>query len=146
MAIIRVGPVLLCHVTFLVFLSVHNTVSVASSSTIAITTPATTKEHFFKNFVCHLFADCGTITIGYYFPSGIQGPEHPNPGQRYDGTRRTAYLPDNREGNEVLHLLRRAFDARLVFTVGTSVTTGMQNQVTWNDIHHKTNVSGGPQG
>ena len=84
--------------------------------------------------------------MGYYFPSGTQGQEHPNPSQRYDGTRRTGYFPDNREGNEVLQLLRRAFDAGLVFTVGTSVTTGMQNQVTWNDIHHKTSIYGGPQG
>ncbi|KAJ7374765.1 hypothetical protein OS493_005113 [Desmophyllum pertusum] len=92
------------------------------------------------------YYDCGTITIDYSFPSGIQRSEHPNPGRRYEGIQRTAYLPDNHEGREVLQLLRRAFDARLVFTVGTSVTTGRQNQVTWNDIHHKTNVSGGPQG
>jgi len=45
----------------------------------------------------------------------------------------------------VLQLLRRAFEARLVFTVGTSVRTGRHNQVTWNDIHHKTNMYGGPQ-
>ena len=94
----------------------------------------------------HLFADCNTIVIDYFFRWGTQGPEHPNPDRSYDGTRRTAYLPDNHEGREVLQLLRRAFDARLVFTVGTSVTTGRQNQVTWNDIHHKTNMSGGPQG
>ena len=83
--------------------------------------------------------------IDYYFPPGSQGREHPNPGRRYDGTQRTAYLPDNREGNEVLQLLKRAFDARLVFTIGTSVTTGLKNQITWNDIHHKTSVYGGPQ-
>ena len=94
---------------------------------------------------CFSFTDCGMITINYHFPSGVQGPEHPNPGQRYEGTQRTAYLPDNREGNEVLQLLRRAFDARLTFTVGTSVTTGRHNQITWNDIHHKTSMSGGPQ-
>ena len=32
----------------------------------------------------------------------MQGPEHPNPGRRYHGTIRTAYLPDNAEGREVL--------------------------------------------
>jgi len=69
------------------------------------------------------YYDCGTIVIYYSFQSGIQGPEHPNPGRFYDGTRRSAYLPDNREGREVLQLLRRAFEARLVFTVGTSVRT-----------------------
>ncbi|CAH3022633.1 unnamed protein product [Porites evermanni] len=88
----------------------------------------------------------GTIVINYYLPSGLQGPEHPNPGRHYDGTSRTAYLPDNREGQQVLQLLRRAFDARLVFTVGTSSTSGLTNQVIWNDIHHKTNRSGGLYG
>ena len=92
-------------------------------------------------FFC--FSGYGTIVIDYFIPSGIQGPEHPNPGQRYDGTSRTAYLPDNREGREVLQLLKRAFDARLVFTIGASNTTGFSNQVIWNDIHHKTNISGG---
>nr|XP_026691658.1 uncharacterized protein LOC778744 [Ciona intestinalis] len=88
----------------------------------------------------------GAIVIDYNFPSGIQGREHPNPGVRYTGTSRTAYLPDNREGREVLRLLKKAFDARLIFTIGRSVTTGMENQVTWNDIHHKTNPYGGATG
>ena len=43
-----------------------------------------------------------TIEIHYHIPSGIQGQEHPNPGQRFTGTSRTAYLPDNNEGREVL--------------------------------------------
>ncbi|XP_022787775.1 probable E3 ubiquitin-protein ligase DTX3 isoform X1 [Stylophora pistillata] len=89
---------------------------------------------------------CGTICIHYSFQSGIQGPEPPNPGQRYSGTHRTAYLPDNPEGREVLQLLHRAFNARLVVTVGTSITTGLPNQITWNDIHHTTNTSGGAHG
>ena len=45
---------------------------------------------------------CGTIVIAYYIPDGIQGPEHPNPGTRFHGTTRSAYLPDNAEGREVL--------------------------------------------
>ena len=96
--------------------------------------------------LCENFVGFGTIVIDYDLPSGLQGPEHPNPGQSYHGTSRTAYLPNNREGQEVLQLLRRAFDARLVFTVGTSNTTGLSNQVIWNDIHHKTNRFGGSSG
>ena len=92
------------------------------------------------------FVGYGTIVIDYHFPSGVQGPEHLNPGRYYEGTSRTAYLPDNREGREVLQLLRRAFDARLVFTIGTSNTPGLSNQVIWNDIPHKTNRFGGPYG
>ncbi|XP_056129825.1 probable E3 ubiquitin-protein ligase DTX3 isoform X2 [Lampris incognitus] len=72
-------------------------------------------------------------------------PEHPNPGVRYPGTDRVAYLPDSPEGNRVLGLLRRAFEQRLIFTIGTSMTTGMHNVITWNDIHHKTSIWGGPR-
>ncbi|XP_028851622.1 probable E3 ubiquitin-protein ligase DTX2 [Denticeps clupeoides] len=86
----------------------------------------------------------GTITIRYLVPSGVQGDEHPNPGQRYEGVARTAYLPDSPEGREVLKLLKRAFSQRLTFTIGRSSTTGRSNVVTWNDIHHKTSRSGGP--
>ncbi|CAI5688065.1 unnamed protein product [Oreochromis niloticus] len=90
------------------------------------------------------YSDCGTIVISYEIQSGIQTAKHPNPGQHYYGIQRTAYLPNNKEGNEVLRLLKKAFDQRLIFTVGTSRTTGLDGQVTWNDIHHKTSTSGGP--
>lgn len=43
----------------------------------------------------------------------------------------------------MLQLLKEAFDRKLIFTVGRSVTTGLDNQVVWNGIHHKTSVSGG---
>nr|XP_046200569.1 probable E3 ubiquitin-protein ligase DTX3 isoform X1 [Oncorhynchus gorbuscha] len=86
----------------------------------------------------------GCICIIYSFPPGLQAPEHPNPGVRYPGTDRVAYLPDSPEGNRVLGLLRRAFEQRLIFTIGTSMTTGMHNVITWNDIHHKTSLWGGP--
>jgi len=68
--------------------------------------------------------------------------DHPNPGEPYKGTTRTAYLPDCPEGRQVLQLLRQAFDAGLVFTVGRSNTTGHDNVVIWNDIHHKTRPDG----
>ena len=109
--------------------------------------------------------DCDMIKITYYFPSGTQGHEHPNPGiavcdvylllcmwcpfllcagKRYTGTSRTAYLPNNKEGQHVLQLLRKAFDAGVLFTIGTSVTTGIKDTIVWNDVHHKTSISGGP--
>ncbi|XP_072521229.1 uncharacterized protein [Salminus brasiliensis] len=88
----------------------------------------------------------GTIVINYYIPSGTQGAEHPNPGQPYQGASRTAYLPDSTEGKKVCRLLRQAFDQRLIFTIGSSSTTGRSNVVTWNDIHHKTSRNGGPTG
>jgi deltex-like protein len=56
-----------------------------------------------------------------------------------------AYLPDTPEGREVLHLLEKCFERRLTFTVGRSITTGLDNCVVWNGVHHKTSRSGGPQ-
>ena len=90
------------------------------------------------------YGQYGTIQINYYIPSGRQGKEHPNPGHHFTGTSRTAYLPDSPDGRKVLRLLRKAFDARLIFTVGTSHTSGATDTVVWNDIHHKTSMSGGP--
>ncbi|XP_068021449.1 probable E3 ubiquitin-protein ligase DTX2 [Melanerpes formicivorus] len=86
--------------------------------------------------------DCGTIQIVYHISRGIQGPEHPNPGLPYTarGFPRRCYLPDNEKGRKVLELLRVAWRRRLIFTVGTSSTTGESNTVVWNEIHHKTEM------
>nr|XP_005502012.2 probable E3 ubiquitin-protein ligase DTX2 isoform X4 [Columba livia] len=86
--------------------------------------------------------DCGTIEIVYHISRGIQGPEHPNPGMPYTarGFPRRCYLPDNEKGRKVLELLRVAWKRRLIFTVGTSSTTGESNTVVWNEIHHKTEM------
>lgn len=70
---------------------------------------------------------------------------HPNPGKRYEGTSRTAYLPNNAEGQKVLRLLKESFKRKLTFTIGRSRTTGCDNVVTWNDIHHKTCTHGGQE-
>ncbi|CAH6792301.1 E3 ubiquitin-protein ligase DTX3L [Phodopus roborovskii] len=91
------------------------------------------------------YENCGTIVINYEIKSGIQTNEHPNPGKPYHGTYRRAYLPNNDEGKEVLDLLQKAFQKRLIFTVGNSRSTGASNVITWNDIHHKTSPFGGPE-
>ncbi|XP_009864718.1 PREDICTED: probable E3 ubiquitin-protein ligase DTX2, partial [Apaloderma vittatum] len=86
--------------------------------------------------------DCGTIQIVYHISRGIQGPEHPSPGMPYTarGFPRYCYLPDNEKGRKVLELLRVAWKRRLIFTVGTSNTTGESDTVVWNEIHHKTEM------
>jgi len=86
----------------------------------------------------------GTITIHFSFRSGVQGPEHPSPGQAYTAHNfpRQAYLPDTPDGCRALHGLYLAWEQRLLFTVGTSMTTGQPNCVTWNDIHLKTHRNG----
>ena len=40
------------------------------------------------------------------------------------------------------NLLQLAFERGLIFTVGRSLTSGLDNKITWNGIHHKTEVSG----
>jgi deltex len=75
--------------------------------------------------------------------AGTQKAGDPNPGKPYDGTYRSCYLPDCPEGQEVLKLLRIAFDRRLTFRIGTSVTTGAEDTTIFNGIHHKTSLTGG---
>jgi len=84
----------------------------------------------------------GHIIITYDMKAGIQTVSHPNPGKSFPETIREAYLPNNRKGKAVLTLLERAFDQKLIFTVGRSITSGRDDVITWNDIHHKTSIYG----
>ncbi|KAH3786942.1 hypothetical protein DPMN_165060, partial [Dreissena polymorpha] len=43
-----------------------------------------------------------------------------------------------REGEDVCRMLKVAFQRKLIFTIGSSRTTGEEGVITWNDIHHKT--------
>ena len=86
----------------------------------------------------------GTIQITYHIPDGTQGKEHPNPGQPFHGRSSKAYVPDSPEGRKIVKLLKKAFDARLTFTVGSSHSNGINtNVVMWNSISHKTSKFGG---
>ena len=89
--------------------------------------------HISYDIHCSGYEDDDTIVINYNFPSG----------DGYSGTYRNAFLPNNKEGKEILGLLKVCFDRRLTFTVGTSVTTGETNTTVWNGVHHKTNLYGG---
>ncbi|KAK3717703.1 hypothetical protein QZH41_009794 [Actinostola sp. cb2023] len=87
------------------------------------------------------FPGCGMIIVTYSFMTGIQqSQEHPHPGKRYyvSGFPRICYLPDNGKGQKVLRLLQKAWQRRLVFTIGMSNTTGQDDTLVWNEIHHKT--------
>lgn len=92
------------------------------------------KAYISDDYHCNGYEDDETIIIDYSFPSG----------KGYSGTYRTAYLPNNKEGKEILGLLKVCFDRKLTFVVGTSVTTGVKNTTVWNGVHHKTNLYGGP--
>ena len=56
----------------------------------------------------------------------------------------TAFLPLNSDGKEVCCLLRKAFDAGVLFAIGKSPTTGEENNIIWNGVELKTSKSGGP--
>ena len=86
---------------------------------------------------------CDTIMITYSIRPGVQMPYHDNPGRRQPGKSAAAYLPNSKEGKDVLRRLKYAFLRGLTFTVGTSMTTGVRDQCTWASVHHKTAMQGG---
>jgi hypothetical protein len=92
---------------------------------------------------CEGFENSGTIVIDYEIFAGTQKAYHEQHGQRHSNTSRTAFIPHTLEGISLLHRLQEAFRRGLTFTVGTSLTSGEQNQVVWSSIHHKTKLKGG---
>ena len=70
------------------------------------------------------------IVMEYSFPTDVQKAYHDNPGARYNGTVRRAYLPDSPEGKHLLSRLIFAFRCGLTFRVGTSLTNGRPNSIT----------------
>ncbi|RUS79172.1 hypothetical protein EGW08_013080 [Elysia chlorotica] len=90
-----------------------------------------------------------TISVSYDIRSGVQGPEHPKPGQAFytQGFPRVGYLPDTDKGRKVCTFFFVFISSNLLmFTVGTSYTTGSSDVVTWNEIHHKTELYGNYSG
>ncbi|XP_055899241.1 uncharacterized protein LOC106076456 isoform X2 [Biomphalaria glabrata] len=102
--------------------------------------------NYFKHKHAAGYEYCGVWEIQYYFKSGTQKENHPNPGKWYSSISRTAYLPDTSEGFDVLLLLKLSFMRRLTFTIGLSLTMNLEDKITWNDIHHKTSLDGGSYG
>ena len=95
---------------------------------------------------CSGFEQCGTIVMNYDIPAGIQSKCHDHPGRPFGGTRRETYLPDHDAGQKLLKRLEYAFARGLLFTVGTSLTTGQSNVVVWSSVHQKTSRHPGPHG
>ena len=91
------------------------------------------------------FAGAGSISITYAMKGGTQRAFHQNPGVRYSGTTRVAYLPNNAHGRALLTRLKYAFQHGVMFTIGTSLTTHQPNMIVWAGIHVKTSAHGGSQ-
>ncbi|XP_049300113.1 protein deltex [Anopheles funestus] len=85
----------------------------------------------------------GIYEITYNITSGIQGPLHPNPGAAFFavGFPRRCYLPNTLLGTKILYYLDVAFRRGLLFTIGRSVTTGIEDVVMWTSIEHKSQIS-----
>mmetsp|Transcript_20684 Transcript_20684/g.42213 ORF Transcript_20684/g.42213 Transcript_20684/m.42213 type:complete len:794 (-) Transcript_20684:2841-5222(-) len=94
---------------------------------------------------CEGYEGHGSIIINYNIDSGTQKLYHPRPGRHHGSTDRTAYLPDNQDGKELLCRLQFAFLHGLTFTVGKSLTSGVDDAVTWASIHHKNSPVNGVQ-
>lgn len=71
-----------------------------------------------------------SILITYNIPSAPQMSYHDNPGVSHGGKYESAYLPNNSDGQNLCKRLKFAFMHGLIFTVGTSMTTGAPNQCT----------------
>ncbi|XP_064189767.1 E3 ubiquitin-protein ligase DTX1-like [Anguilla rostrata] len=83
--------------------------------------------------------DYTSCCITYIIPNGIQTEAHPNPGKPFTGINTQAWLPKSQQGQEVLKLLERAFDQKMVFTV--AATDGAEDRVAFTDIPRARNSS-----
>ncbi|KAK9535332.1 hypothetical protein VZT92_007718 [Zoarces viviparus] len=83
------------------------------------------------------------IKITYCIPDGIQGEDHPSPGEPFQGGVFEAYFPDSEKVRKLMPRLKEAFRQGLTFTV-TGRDTGAR--VSWDCIPHKTTLSGGKSG
>jgi len=88
----------------------------------------------------------GVIILMYNMPGGTQTTSMESPGQYYYRTDRVAFVPHNESGRALLKRLKYSFTHGLTFRVGTSLTTGRPNQITWTSIHHKTSLNFGGHG
>lgn len=88
------------------------------------------------------YEQCAGLSISFLFGDGVQGPSHPHPNQPYYGERRVAYLPDNKEGQDVLQLFKKAWKYGLLFTIGYSLTRNIDDVIIYNGIHMKTEQKG----
>eukprot|EP00062_Callorhinchus_milii_P023746 gi/632982922/ref/XP_007908393.1/ PREDICTED: uncharacterized protein LOC103189711 [Callorhinchus milii] len=82
-----------------------------------------------------------TLKIIYNIQDGTQQRCDPNPGRPYRGGCFEAFLPNNKQGRKVLQLLTKAFYKGFIFKI-ISLPSG-EEKVTWNNIPHKTSITGG---
>ena len=92
---------------------------------------------------CGGYDNDGIIAINFSFPNGKQTQYQPNPGKRFSGGNKVAYLPWNSEGDALLERFKKAFSSGKILVVGTSQTTGQSDLVVYGSIHLKSSQRGG---
>ncbi|XP_075697999.1 E3 ubiquitin-protein ligase DTX4-like [Rhinoderma darwinii] len=94
------------------------------------------------------YPDCETIHIIYHIAPGVQGPGQPHPGMKFTAPDFPlhCYLPNTKRGREVLLLLIKAWESRLLFPVIPSRVPGVLDSVSISRFPLKTefgsNVTG----
>ncbi|XP_073542235.1 E3 ubiquitin-protein ligase DTX4-like [Phyllobates terribilis] len=94
------------------------------------------------------YPDCEAIRIVYYIAPGLQGPGQPHPGMKFTAPDFPlhCYLPNIKKGREVLLLLIKAWESRLLFPLLPSCVPGVPDSVSISRIPLKTefgsNVTG----
>lgn len=88
-------------------------------------------------------AGSGTLVVQFFVAAGVQDLDCPLPGEPFGALRFTTYLPDNPEGEEVVRLLRLAWNRRLLFRMGMNPATGRVDRLVLNGFELKTQRTGG---
>uniref|UniRef100_A0A182JMN5 E3 ubiquitin-protein ligase n=1 Tax=Anopheles atroparvus TaxID=41427 RepID=A0A182JMN5_ANOAO len=103
--------------------------------------PHGTMEYAVKQYHLPGHEDSNTIEIMYNFQSSVQNQHQPRPGKEYFavGFPRRCFLPNNNQGRLILTYLLEAFNRRILFTIGRSATTGIED-VVQPCVEHKTKV------
>jgi hypothetical protein len=92
------------------------------------------------------FEDCSTtLALSFFVPNGIQKECHPKPGQKYNGTLKTVYLPNNEYGKNLYGLISNLFEEGKLFKLNKSKANENEYIVIFNDIDFKTSKTGGSE-
>jgi len=96
---------------------------------------------------CAGFSGIGTICICYLIPGDKQKPYHVCPGEPFQGLRQQTYIPNSREGQQLLERLEYAFSRGLTFDVLpahlTTVANPQHAYLAWLPFqNHRTSLEG----
>ncbi|CAI9559934.1 unnamed protein product [Staurois parvus] len=86
------------------------------------------------------YSEFETIRIIYHIPPGVQGPGQPHPGMKFTAPDFPlhCYLPNTKKGREILLLLIKAWERRLLFPIFPSRVPGVLDSVSITRIPLKT--------